>query len=297
MRLQDEHKSLQQQNNKLQLLLAEYFQHIKCESRFSDDCTDEEKERCYHNNLAKLKELPEEAVDQKEHFEEQLKKVQEERQKIEDILETEMETFVVYKREVILRAMKRHGGKCVSLEDLERLQQVEERREKELARVQLENIKLNMRFSKYQEKFKTQCITADGKHLIDYEELEMENHIHNEKIEEQKEALQKLKREISSKTHTLIQMKKNQEFVKAENLVKRCSLMKLEAQVKENKEARKKLKQSRDSKRLDVQCLQRKSGLLSNMDLLRDFEEHSDSIDALKEKLDQLKMRYTQLTQ
>uniref|UniRef100_UPI00358E9C16 cilia- and flagella-associated protein 184-like isoform X3 n=1 Tax=Myxine glutinosa TaxID=7769 RepID=UPI00358E9C16 len=226
LRLQDEHKSLQQQNNKLQLLLAEYFQHIKCESRFSDDCTDEEKERCYHNNLAKLKELPEEAVDQKEHFEEQLKKVQEERQKIEDILETEMETFVVYKREVILRAMKRHGGKCVSLE-----------------------------------------------------------------------ALQKLKREISSKTHTLIQMKKNQEFVKAENLVKRCSLMKLEAQVKENKEARKKLKQSRDSKRLDVQCLQRKSGLLSNMDLLRDFEEHSDSIDALKEKLDQLKMRYTQLTQ
>ena len=65
---------------------------------------------------AKLKELQEECVDQKVHFEDQLKKLQEERQKTEDMVETELEIFVVYKRENILQAMKRHGGKRVSLE-------------------------------------------------------------------------------------------------------------------------------------------------------------------------------------
>uniref|UniRef100_A0A8C4QNM8 CCDC113/CCDC96 coiled-coil domain-containing protein n=1 Tax=Eptatretus burgeri TaxID=7764 RepID=A0A8C4QNM8_EPTBU len=233
LKLQDEYQRLQQQNNKLQLLLAEYFQRKKCESRFSDECTDEEKERCYHNTLAKLKELQEECVDQKAHFEDQLKKLQEERQKTEDMVETELEIFVVYKREILLQTMKRHGGKRVSLEDLDRLQQVEERREKELARVQLENIKLNMRFSKYQEKFKAHSIGVDGQHLIDYEELKMENHTYNEKIEEQKEALQKVKKKISSTTHTLTQVKEKLEFIKAENLVKRGSLMKLEAHVNE----------------------------------------------------------------
>ena len=55
------------------------------------------------------------------------------------------------------------------------------------------------------------------------------------------------------------------------------------------------IKQSRDSLRLDNNKLKQNSGLLGNSTLLRDFEESVDESENLKAKIEQLKRKHAEL--
>ncbi len=55
------------------------------------------------------------------------------------------------------------------------------------------------------------------------------------------------------------------------------------------------LKQSRDSLRLDNNRLKQNSGLLGNSTLLRDFEESVDENENLKSQIEQLKRKHAEL--
>ena len=55
-------------------------------------------------------------------------------------------------------------------------------------------------------------------------------------------------------------------------------------------------KQARDALRIDNHRLRQNCGLLGNEPLLRDFEERKDEADALKDRLERLKMQHAELT-
>lgn len=61
------------------------------------------------------------------------------------------------------------------------------KKEEEVKQVRLENIKLKNRLKKREQQLKAKEELAEGLHLIDFEQLKIENQTYNEKIEERNE--------------------------------------------------------------------------------------------------------------
>ena len=60
---------------------------------------------------------------------------------------------------------------------------------------------------------------ADGLHLIDFEQLKIENQTLNEKIEERNEELHKLRKKTTTTVQVLTHIKEKLQFEKAQNEV------------------------------------------------------------------------------
>ena len=69
-------------------------------------------------------------------------------------------------------------------QDLEQYLSMENRKEAEVVNVRLENIKLRNKLRKKELALKSKEELAEGLHLIDFEQLKIENQTYNEKIEE-----------------------------------------------------------------------------------------------------------------
>jgi histone deacetylase 6 len=70
----------------------------------------------------------------------------------------------------------------------------EQKREEDLEKVRLRNISLRTTLRKMERTLRAREQLAEGLHMIDFEQLKIENQTLNEKIEERNEELAKLKR-------------------------------------------------------------------------------------------------------
>lgn len=59
---------------------------------------------------------------------------------------------------------------------------------------------------------------AEGLHLIDFEQLKIENQTYNEKIEERNEELLKLRKKITTTVQVLTHLKEKLQFVQVRKL-------------------------------------------------------------------------------
>ena len=73
------------------------------------------------------------------------------------------------------------------MQDVETYLSTENRKEAEVVNVRLENIKLKNKLKKKEMQLKSKEELAEGLHLIDFEQLKIENQTYNEKIEERNE--------------------------------------------------------------------------------------------------------------
>ena len=65
---------------------------------------------------------------------------------------------------------------------------------------------------------------ADGLHLIDFEQLKIENQTLNEKIEDRNEELSKLRKKLTQTVQVLTHVREKLQFVQAEAEVSVCPL-------------------------------------------------------------------------
>lgn len=137
---------------------------------------------------------------------------------------------------------------------------------------------------------------AEGLHLIDFEQLKIENQTYNEKIEERNEELQKLRRKITNTVQVLTQVKEKLQFVEAKNQTQKAQLLSVEAVVAKKRDILTRTKQIRDRLRIDNEKLQQRCGLLGHRLLLRDFEDKVDAAEMLDSRLEQLKHQHAGLT-
>ncbi|EMP38889.1 Coiled-coil domain-containing protein 96 [Chelonia mydas] len=205
--------------------------------------------------------------------------------------------FQAFKKEVTLFTMGRQlGGKEAAIKEVEHIQAKEQRKEKEMSEGRLENIKLQHKVEKLEASLKAQEELAEGLHLIDYEQLKIENQTYNEKIEERNEELLKLRKKITNTVQVLSQLKEKLQFVEAQNQDQRAQLMEIEALVAQKREILTRTKQARDSLRVQNLKLRQKCGLLGSEVLLRDFENKVDAAEVLSQQLEMLKRHHAGLT-
>ena len=121
--------------------------------------------------------------------------------------------FVKYRKEVASNAENSRTGKALSSKTIEQLEALEEKKEIEVTTVRLENIKLRNKLKRNEQMLRQKEELADGLHLIDFEQLKIENQTFNEKIEERNEELLKLRKKITSVVQVLTHVKEKLQFV------------------------------------------------------------------------------------
>ncbi|CAF1645391.1 unnamed protein product, partial [Didymodactylos carnosus] len=137
---------------------------------------------------------------------------------------------------------------------------------------------------------------AEGLHMIDFEQLKIENQTYSEKIEERNEELMKLRKKISTTVQILSHIKEKLSFVSEQRIQAAQMLSAKEDEVKNQRDELANTKRKRDRLRQENHQLKQNSGLVGNEALLRDYEDRYDEIERVSEQLENLKKRHAEIT-
>jgi hypothetical protein len=183
---------LTSRNVLLQAKLSDHFRKKKIEESKETEKTATDQEQRYANCMGSLDSLKEESelvdTSNRKVIEEYKQKLQE---KLADIQE-KSEEFWKHKRSIALESENSRTGKTLPENLVNTLENTERKKEQEVIAVRLENIKLRNKLKRHEQLLKQKEELADGLHLIDFEQLKIENQTYNEKIEERNEAIPSL---------------------------------------------------------------------------------------------------------
>ncbi|ELW62231.1 Coiled-coil domain-containing protein 96 [Tupaia chinensis] len=258
-----------------------------------------EKEQQYLRYLATLEDLRKQEADDLEWYHQELGHLKQQCQEKLSRVEKEWRRFQALKKQVVMQAMgscRMRGGRQAALREVEQIQALEDKKEKEIRAVRLENVQLRQSLVHFETRMRAQEDMTEGLLLIDFEQLKIENQTFNEKVEERNEELLKLRNKVTNNVQTVTHVKEKLHFMDMENAHKKAKLLEVEAQVALKRDILTKTKQARDSLRLDNIKLNQKCGLLGKESLLRDFEEQVAKNEMLRQRLESLKRHHAGLT-
>lgn len=258
-----------------------------------------EKEQAYLRHLALLEELRKQQADDLEWYHQELEQLQEQCREVLSRVEKEWAGFQALKKQVVTQAMGTcwvRGGRQAALREVEQIQALEDKKEKEMSAVRLENVQLKQSLVHFETRMKAQEDLTEGLLLIDFEQLKIENQTFNEKVEERNEELLKLHNKVTNNVQIITHVKEKLHFVDIENMCKKTQLLETEAQVALKRDILTRTKKARDSLRADNIKLNQKCGLLGKELLLRDMEEKVDRTEALNQRIESLKRHHAGLT-
>ncbi|CAH6978807.1 coiled-coil domain-containing protein 96 [Phodopus roborovskii] len=258
-----------------------------------------EKEQTYLRYLAMLEELKKQEADDLEWYRQEVREMKHQCQEKQAKVEKEWRRFQALKKQVVMQVMgscRMRGGRQAALREVEQIQALEDKKEKEMSALRLENVQLKQSLVHFETRMKAQEDLAEGLLLIDFEQLKIENQTFNEKVEERNEELLKLRTKVTSNVQIITHVKEKLSFIDMENSCKKAQLLEIETQVALGRDLLTKTKQARDNLRIDNIKLNQKCGLLGKESLLRDLEEKVEKTEFLNKRLESLKRHHAGLT-
>mmetsp|Transcript_10256 Transcript_10256/g.16979 ORF Transcript_10256/g.16979 Transcript_10256/m.16979 type:complete len:273 (+) Transcript_10256:560-1378(+) len=200
--------------------------------------------------------------------------------------------FRAFKREIAEGAENSRTGKPLPGKIIEQFEETEQAKDEETEKVRLKNINLRMALKKLEARLRAKEQLAEGLHLIDFEQLRIENQSQTEKIEERNEELHKLRRKNQKTVEVLTHMKEKLKFVEAENAGRREALRELDAQLAGERDRLGRAKHQRDALRAEAAALRDRQGFTNSDLLVVDFEQRKLDIKQLQDKIAELKERH-----
>merc|ERR1740130_96939 len=195
------------------------------------------------------------------------------------------DSFQELKRQVARHAEYARTGKKIPEKIIQEVEEFELDKDAEVEKVRITNIKFRMHLRKLEKALKEKEQLAEGLHLIDFEQLKIENQTLNEKIEERNEELLKLRKKNTQTVQVLTHIKEKLQFVQADNQLQKDRLADLETDLAVQRDLLAGEKKNLDTIRQDRVKLKEKSGLVDSDDLLYDFEKTKDRIGELRDEL------------
>uniref|UniRef100_A0A7S0N630 CCDC113/CCDC96 coiled-coil domain-containing protein n=1 Tax=Pyramimonas obovata TaxID=1411642 RepID=A0A7S0N630_9CHLO len=294
---EDERKELIGVNQALQKKLYTIFSNRKStEVRDTQGKLQAEgQETRYHQALQQWSEQLEERERVQKHYETQTfdmqARLEERMTRANDI----RNAFHTFKLEVARSSENSRTGKPIPERIIQERMGQELKKEQEVERVRLKNITLRNQMKKLEAHLKAKEELAEGLHLIDFEQLKIENQSLNEKIEERNEELLKLRKKTTTTVQVLTHLKEKLQFVQKENEVLRGDLEELDSQLAGKRDGLNKEKLERDINRAENTRIKASSGIITNPVLLEDIEIQKEKREILQEKVEGLKLRHAQL--
>ena len=126
-------------------------------------------------------------------------------------------------------------------------------------------------------------------HLIDFEQLKIENQTLNEKIEERNEELHKFRKKTTTTVQVLTHNKEKLQFVGVERQLLQKDLAALDEKMSTARETLNKLKHERDTLHIEHERLNSQQGFASSTLLVHDFETRKRKVEEITQEIDELK--------
>lgn len=155
--------------------------------------------------------------------------------------------FKALKNSVAKNAVFSRTGKKLKESMIEQWEIHEGLKDQEVHQYRLQNISLRNRHDNLDKIYKKKEQLADGLHLIDFEQLKIENQTLNEKIEERNEELHKLRKKITDTVVKLSHTREKYKYIEKQNEIKAIELDKLNQElgaIKKQLSTQKRLRES-----------------------------------------------------
>jgi predicted nucleic acid-binding Zn-ribbon protein len=203
--------------------------------------------------------------------------------------------MIYINREVLSKAINSRTGKVISKRLIAQYELVESKRENILEQVRLKNIAMRNQLRKLEREMRAREHLADGLHMIDFEQLKIENQSLGEKIEERGEELANLKRKKSNNVQLLSHVREKLVFVEKMNSKIRAELDVVEAQITQMRTDLGCAKRERETMRHENKVLTHKQGFSSNDLLIEDFDSTKYKLSDIRSSIRDLKNKYSVL--
>mmetsp|Transcript_18327 Transcript_18327/g.45590 ORF Transcript_18327/g.45590 Transcript_18327/m.45590 type:complete len:409 (-) Transcript_18327:926-2152(-) len=204
--------------------------------------------------------------------------------------------FNSFKYEVARSAENSRTGKAIPERVIAEKMEQEDKKESEMERARLKNIHLRYQLRRLEHTLKQKEELSEGLHLIDFEQLKIENQSLNEKIEERNEELLKLRKKTTTTVQVLTHLKEKLQFVQKENEVLGSGMESLEYGLTSKREHLQQMKLERDKLRAENGRMKGQSATVTNPLLLDDMDAHRAKAAQLKQHVNALQKEHIQMT-
>ncbi|KAG7497552.1 coiled-coil domain-containing protein 96 [Solea senegalensis] len=212
-----------------------------------------------------------------------------------DKAESEWQAFMTLKQQVTVATLSRRLGKQEAQTKVESTLAAERLRQDELVKQRLRHIKLKAKIHRLEAELRDVEEHGRDPLQLQYEQLQAARLEQKKQAEKQSEESMKLQAKISSGLEVLTNVKEKLFWTQRDVQAKREQLAEVEAMVARKRDVLTRMKQARNRLQRDNQRLKERRGLLGNKVLLRDFEDTVDASDVLRERLEMLKCRQTEI--
>ena len=200
-----------------------------------------------------------------------------------------------FKLEVAKAAVNSRTGRPIPLKQIMAFLEEDEEKIREIAKVRIKGVNLRHAARKLEQKLHGREQLAEGLHLIDFEQLKIENQTLSEKIEERNEELQKLRRKTRNTVQELTHVKEKMQFVEIQVAVLQAKKEGIETKLNGERDSLTTLKHERDALRDETGSAQQADGFVDSPALIADYEQRQTHISAMREKLEGLKATQARL--
>lgn len=213
----------------------------------------------------------------------------------EEKVESVREAFTNFKSEIAKASENSRSGKPIPRKIIRQFEETELKKDEDVSKVRLRNINLKTQLKKLEGKLREKEQLADGLHLIDFEQLKIENQTLNEKIEERNEELHKLRKKTTTTVQVLTHIKEKLQFEKAQNEILKSELATLDTELTGERDQLSKSKRARERMRAEGTALQGEQGFVSNDNLVQDYERRKINLRERNAHLVQLQQKHVAL--
>merc|ERR1712187_340758 len=206
------------------------------------------------------------------------------------------DSFQEFKRQVAQHAEYARTGEKIRQKIIQEIEEFELDKDAEVEEVRGQNISLKNKLAKLEQLLRKKDELADNLHVIDFEQLKIENQTLNEKIEDRNEELHKLRKKTTVTVQIITHMREKVQFVQQEYQVLKSELAQLVQDLAAQRDLVAKTKKERDEHRSEYGKLRQQTGIFNSEHLTSDFEQRTKAIAQLKEDIQSLKNRWHQMT-
>jgi DNA repair exonuclease SbcCD ATPase subunit len=203
------------------------------------------------------------------------------------------DSFQEFKRQVAKHAEYARTGKKIPERIIQEVEEFELDKDAEVEEVRGANISLKNRLAKLEQQLRKKDELAENLHVIDFEQLKIENQTLNEKIEERNEELHKLRKKTVDTVQIITHMREKVQFVQQEYQALKAELEQLDKHLASQRDLVTRTKHERDEHRTEYGKLKQQTGIINSDSLTKDFETRAEHIKKTKEEIGILKRKHT----
>merc|ERR1712050_366588 len=187
------------------------------------------------------------------------------------------DSFQEFKRQVARHAEYARTGRKIPEKIIQEVEEFELDKDAEVEEVRGSNISLKNRLNKLEQALRKKDELAENLHVIDFEQLKIENQTLNEKIEERNEELHKLRKKTIVTVQIITHMREKVQFVQQEYQALKGELQALDQHLAAQRDLVAKTKHERDEHRSECGKLRQQTGIINSEHLTKDFEQRAET--------------------